>query len=144
MTNSLLRKMVGRATLFRFPSQNAILLSRRLTTFTTTYQWIFDPKIPSSEEARRALALYRDGRNAEQNFMVSYAVLNFFRIIEIRNHARGDAKDWFRDNFAKLRYEPRYADAFNRFAEICANEKPTNTYTSLPGCCLSCGQGFKI
>ena len=97
---------------------------KRDLAFATTYQWIFDRKIPSSEEARRALALYRDGRNAEQNFMVSYAVLNFFRIIEIRNHARGEAKNWFRDNFASLRREPRYADAFRRFAEICANEQP--------------------
>jgi len=97
---------------------------KRDLAFTTTYQWIFDRKIPSSEEARRALALYRDGRNAEQNFMVSYAVLNFFRIIEIRNHSRGAVKKWFRDNFAIVRNETRYRDAFSRFAEICADEQP--------------------
>lgn len=97
---------------------------KRDLAFTTTYQWIFDRQIPSFEEARRALALYREGRNAEQNFMVSYAVLNFFKIIEIRNHSRGEVKNWFRDNFAVLRRAPPYADAFKRFAEICASEQP--------------------
>src|SRR5215469_130905 len=75
---------------------------KRDLAFTTTYHWIFDRQFPSSEEARRALALYRVGRNAEQNFMVSYAVLNFYRIIEIRNN-RGEAKNWFRDKFRVLR-----------------------------------------
>jgi hypothetical protein len=97
---------------------------KRDLAFTTASQWILDRQIPSSEEARRALALYREGRNAEQNFMVSYAVLNFFKIIEIKNHSRGDVKNWFRDNFAILRREALYADAFSRFAEICADEQP--------------------
>jgi len=39
--------------------------------FTTAYTWIFDRKIPEDAEARRALALYREARNAEQNYMVS-------------------------------------------------------------------------
>jgi hypothetical protein len=118
MTNALLHKVVGRATPVPIP------VPKRDLAFTTASQWILDRQIPSSEEARRALALYREGRNAEQNFMVSYAVLNFFKIIEIRNHSRGDVKNWFRDNFAILRREPFYADAFSGFAEICSNEQP--------------------
>jgi hypothetical protein len=31
-------------------------------------------------DARRALALYREARNAEQNYLVSYAVLNYYKI----------------------------------------------------------------
>jgi hypothetical protein len=90
---------------------------KRDLAFTTTYQWIFDRQIPSSEEARRALALYRDGRNAEQNFMISHAVLNFYRIIEIRNN-RGEAKNWFRENFKFCGTSPTtsmLSDAFPRF-----------------------------
>lgn len=56
--------------------------------------------------------------------MVSYAVLNFFRIIEIKHPGKGPAKNWFRDNFAILRNEPCYSDALRRFSEICANEQP--------------------
>jgi hypothetical protein len=41
-----------------------------------------------------------------------------------RNSVRDEAKKWFRDKFASVRREPRYADAFRRFAEICANEQP--------------------
>ena len=97
---------------------------KRDLAFMTTYQWIFDRQIPLSEEARRALALYRDGRNAEQNFMVSYAVLNFFKIIEIRYHERGKVKNWFRENFTILHVDPIYGDIFSRFSESCAKERP--------------------
>jgi hypothetical protein len=61
-----------------------VAVLRRNLAFTTAHDWIFDRKIPASEEVRRALALYREARNAQQNFMVSYAVLNFFKVIEVR------------------------------------------------------------
>jgi hypothetical protein len=76
---------------------------KRDLAFTTAYQWIFDRKIPMSGEAQRALALFREARNAQQNYMVSYAVLNFFRIIEIRHPARNEVKNWFRDKLNELR-----------------------------------------
>jgi hypothetical protein len=56
---------------------------KRDLAFATTYQWVFNRSIPESEDARRALALYREGRNAEQNFMISYAVLSYFKVLEI-------------------------------------------------------------
>jgi hypothetical protein len=64
--------------------------------------WIFDRKIPTDESARRALALYREARNAQQNFMVSYAVLNFYKIVEIGQKGRGDVKNWFRSKGLSL------------------------------------------
>jgi hypothetical protein len=85
-------------------------------------RWIFDRQIPSSEEARRALALYRDGRNAEQN----YAVLNFFKIIGIKyqNLGTGAVKNWFRDHFEILKQDPRYRGSFDAFVAICSGERP--------------------
>jgi hypothetical protein len=52
--------------------------------FTTAYDWIFDRKAPASPEARKALALYREARNAEQNYFISYAVLSYYKIIELK------------------------------------------------------------
>ncbi len=75
-------------------------VSRRDLAFTTALHWIFDRKIPKTDEARRALALYREARNAEQNFLVSYAVLSYFKIIEIVHANEGEATAWLKQNFA--------------------------------------------
>ena len=73
---------------------------RRDLAFKTATHWVFDRKIPDTEEARRALALYREARNAEQNFLVSYAVLSYFKIIEIVHSNEGEATAWLEQNFA--------------------------------------------
>jgi hypothetical protein len=73
---------------------------RRNLAFTTATHWIFDRKIPETDEARRALALYREARNAEQNFLVSYAVLSYYKIIEIVHSNEGEAIAWLKQNFA--------------------------------------------
>jgi len=52
-------------------------------------QRIFDRHVPATDEQRRALAHYREGRNAEEVSLVSYAVLSYFKIIELR-HKRGE------------------------------------------------------
>jgi hypothetical protein len=67
---------------------------RRNLAFTTTHDWLFDRKIPSDNDARRALALYREARNAEQNYLVSYGVLNYYKIIEIRHPDGPKARAW--------------------------------------------------
>ena len=55
--------------------------------------------------ARKALALYREGRNAEQNYFISYAVLSYYKIIELKF---GDFEDkkvkrWIASNYAALK-----------------------------------------
>jgi hypothetical protein len=71
--------------------------------FRTTPTYIFDRKMPSTPEARRSLALYREALNAEHNALISYAVLNYYKIIELTQRDRGATKNWFRDNFAHAR-----------------------------------------
>jgi hypothetical protein len=100
-----------------------VAVPRRNLAFTTAQHWVFDRKIPSSEEEKRALALYREARNAQQNFMVSYAVLNFFKVIEIKHHARGEVKNWFRDHYALLKQEQNHKGIFDQFEKICGREK---------------------
>lgn len=58
---------------------------RRNLAFATTHHWIFDRRIPADPDTRRALALYREARNAEQNYLVSYAVLSYYKIVELKH-----------------------------------------------------------
>jgi hypothetical protein len=99
-------------------------VSKRNLAFTTAYDYIFDRKIPESEEARRALALYREARNAEQNEFVSYAVLNYYKLIEIRNHGKEAVRKWFRTNFEALSVDAKDDDEIRSFLALCGQEQP--------------------
>ena len=56
--------------------------------------------------------------------MISYAVLNFFKIIEIKNKDAKRVKQWLCEHIEALRRDTRYRDSFDTFFEACANEKP--------------------
>jgi hypothetical protein len=99
-----------------------VAVPRRNLAFTTAHHWFFDRRIPASEAERRAIALYREARNAQQNFMVSYAVLNFYKVIEIGYHGKEKVRNWFRDKYELLKNQPVHADIFTRFAKICGRE----------------------
>ncbi|KRR29116.1 hypothetical protein CQ13_18425 [Bradyrhizobium retamae] len=99
-------------------------VTKRDLAFTTAHEYIFDRKIPGSEEARRALALFREARNAQQNGFVSYAVLNYYKIIEIRNPGKEAARKWFLANFEALRATSRNNVDISRFLALCGNEPP--------------------
>lgn len=101
-----------------------VAVRRRNLAFATTDHWAFYRKIPETDEARRALALFREARNAQQNYLVSYAVLNFYKIVEIRHPGKNGPKVWFRSSFEALKGSPLYSGSFARFLEICGNEKP--------------------
>ncbi|MBR0773313.1 hypothetical protein JQ625_00575 [Bradyrhizobium diazoefficiens] len=92
--------------------------------FTTAHEYIFDRKIPNSEEARRALALFREARNAQENGFVSYSVLNYYKIIEIRNHGKEATRKWFLTNFGVLQASSKGDDDISRFLALCGNEPP--------------------
>lgn len=99
-------------------------VSKRDLAFTTAHDYIFDRKIPDSEEARRGLALYREARNAQQNGFISYAVLNYYKIIEIRNHGKEPVRRWFRTHFETLRADTKKDDDIERFLALCGKEPP--------------------
>jgi hypothetical protein len=101
-----------------------VAVPTRNLAFTTAYDWMFDRTTPATESARRALALYREARNAQQNFMVSYAVLNFFKVIEVGYPKSNEVIKWFRDKYKILSQEPRYSEIFVRFAKICGSKTP--------------------
>lgn len=104
------------------PVPNGVPL--RSLGFATSYHWIFDRKISEQSHVRRALALYREARNAQQNFMVSYAVLNYYKIIELKYEGKGAVRNWFRDKFELVKEEQVSGESFDRFAALCMTERP--------------------
>lgn len=93
-------------------------VSKRNLAFMTAANYIFDRKIPESEEARRALALFREARNAQENGFISYAVLNYYKIIEIRNLGKERVRKWFKTNFEALRAMASKNDDIDRFVTL--------------------------
>jgi hypothetical protein len=100
-----------------------VAVRRRDLAFVTTHHWIFDRRIPISAEAKRALALYREARNAQQNSVVSYAVLNYYKVVELRYH-KSAAQNWFRDNSDAVSQTGDSADIVDRFSKLCGRERP--------------------
>ncbi|MCC6598095.1 MAG: hypothetical protein IT559_04845 [Alphaproteobacteria bacterium] len=98
---------------------------KRDLAFSTAHHWIFDRNLPN-DDGRKALAIYREGRNSEQNYLISFAVLSYYKIIEIRYRGRSETRTWFRDSYAaiKNKIDP---DIIKRF-ENYRGEKPVENY----------------
>ena len=94
--------------------------------FTTAYNWLFDRKIPASPEARKALALYREGRNAEQKNFISYAVLSYYKIVELKFGDLEDSKvrDWIAANYSALKADKTLAREIADFEKELGSEEP--------------------
>ena len=73
---------------------------------------------------RRALALYREALNAEHNVLVSYAVLNYYKIIELTQRDRDATKNWFRDNFSHARRFERLKQSLDDFDKLRGTIEP--------------------
>jgi len=101
-----------------------VAVPRRNLAFATSTGWLFDRQIPSSDETRRALALYREGRNAEETALVSYAVLSYFKIIEIRYPDGPRAKRWIAKRLAVLGASPHDDPRLMQFFKDCGSEAP--------------------
>jgi hypothetical protein len=94
----------------------------------TAYNWFFDRKIPRSAEARKALALYREGRNAEQNYFIGYAILSYYKIIELNfgDFEGPKVRDWIAANYPALKADNTLAREVTDFEKERGNEEPQN------------------
>tara|TARA_R110000824_G_scaffold203170_1_gene387537 strand:+ start:478 stop:1923 length:1446 start_codon:yes stop_codon:yes gene_type:complete len=110
----------------RFPTA----MGKRDLAFATAYQWPFGRQMPESKDAQIALALYRQGRNAEQNYLVAYAVLSYVKVIEIRHGKsgrrgeKGEAEKWFEANYGPFKDSNNLTPEIKRFEEACGEEEP--------------------
>lgn len=91
--------------------------------FSTAYQWAFDRNIPESHEAQRALAIYREARNAHQNHIIPYAVLSYYKIIELKYKKTEHAKSWIKEKFQKIRKNQNLTDSLSQFESECSQKK---------------------
>jgi Methylamine utilization protein MauJ len=103
-------------------------VSKRDLAFATAYQWIFDRKKPDDLDVRKAIAIYREGRNAEQNFLVSFAVLSYYKILEIRH--KDTELQWFKDNYPLVKNNLDN-HIIKKFEEHCGNKKVEKYLTVL-------------
>lgn len=101
-----------------------VAVPKRDLAFTTASYWVFNRDIPVSEEVRRALGLYREARNAELNFMISYAVLNYYKIIEIRHQGWLASTKWVADNLPPILNDPHDQAGITTFLAACGTENP--------------------
>lgn len=108
-----------------------VAVPKKNLAFTMASNYIFDRKIPSSEKAQRALALYREAINARFGGMISFAVLNFYKIIELKYPGK-TPKKWFRDNFGFLEAAKNVpADSLKEFNKLRGSTSPEEyLYTS--------------
>lgn len=97
---------------------------KRDLAFTTTYQWLFDRKLPTLDKVLKALAYYREARNAEHNFMVSYAVLNYYKIIEIQHPGQPDSTQWVSQNLPAILNDSHNQHGIQTFVAACGQEAP--------------------
>ncbi|MEO8341261.1 MAG: methylamine utilization protein MauJ [Nitrospirota bacterium] len=105
-----------------------VAVPKRNLAFATTHHWCFDRKKPDDTDTRKAIAIYREGRNAEQNFLVGFAVLSYYKIIEIR-HKKLKEK-WFRDNYQAVK-DKLVKEIRVKFEEHCGDKKVEKYLTVL-------------
>lgn len=103
-----------------------VAVPRRNLAFATAHHWVFDRRISASDHARRALALYREGRNAEESGLVSYSVLSYFKIIEIRYPDGARARQWIAENFSAVWNADQGRDDLKQFMTACGDENPAD------------------
>ncbi len=101
-----------------------VAVRKRDLAFTTATHWTFDRKIPRSPEARKALAIYREARNAQQNYLISYAVLSYCKIVELRHKGKSEARTWFGKNYEALKQGTNLSREIGSFEKACGTEKP--------------------
>lgn len=99
---------------------------KRNLAFATATGWPTRWTNPDSEDARIALALYREGRNSEEASLISYAVLSYFKIIEIRHPRAPDVKQWISKNFDFIKQQSESDFVMTRFLDACGGVSPAD------------------
>ncbi len=99
-----------------------VAVPKRNLAFTTTQHWIFNRRSPTSSAARKAISIYREGRNAEQNHLISYAVLAYYKIIEINYSRAVKVKLWLRENYKILKQDRLLAERIKAFETARGNK----------------------
>jgi len=89
--------------------------------------WVFNKKLPECNKQQIALSLYRQGRNAEKSSLNSYAILSYYKIIEIKydNHYKDESgkknnktmQKFFREKYKIIKENYQYKYYFEKFED---------------------------
>jgi Methylamine utilization protein MauJ len=110
-----------------------VAVPRRELAAMVSPHWWFDEITLTHPDAERALALYREGRNAQYSYLVSYAVLSFYKIIEIaKGKQKGAARDWIKAAYLQVREERQKDESFDRFETLVADWNAPNPKAKSP------------
>jgi hypothetical protein len=63
--------------------------------------WIFARSRVKDIKLRKALALYREGRIAQQNYLVLFSVLSFYKVFETKL-SKSDIKKWINEHYLEI------------------------------------------
>ena len=99
-------------------------MAKRSLAFATAHVWPFQRSIPPSDDACRALALYRDGLNSEAAELAGYAVLSYYKIIEIKHPEGPQTKEWIAANFKAATKAASSDGQMKHFAAACGDSSP--------------------
>ncbi len=76
---------------------------------------------------RRALALYREALNAQYGELVAYAVLGYYKIIELK-YKQSTCKAWIRDKFSVVENERHMEELIRRLDAVCGGPSKRHEY----------------
>ncbi|MDP2739889.1 MAG: hypothetical protein Q8O82_14610 [Pseudorhodobacter sp.] len=75
-------------------------VSKRDLAFATAHYWAFRRSIPEDEKLLRSLAYYREGLNAGEAGLATFAVLSFFKVFEVKYSTGSDVMQWVEKVFS--------------------------------------------
>lgn len=101
-----------------------VAVSKPDAGFSIADPWLFERRIPPSKAARQALAIYREARNAQVSYSAPYAVLCYYKLIELKFKGTADTKKWFRANLEAIRKNKNLPEELARFDTIRGAESP--------------------
>jgi hypothetical protein len=103
-----------------------VAVPRRKLGSSSARLWFIKHAYPASNNAKLALALYREGLNAEESSLSGYAVLSYFKIVEIQYPTGPEQKKWIGENFESIETRWRSDPQMKHFMEGCGTEAPTD------------------
>ncbi|MEK9970044.1 MAG: methylamine utilization protein MauJ, partial [Ferrovibrio sp.] len=107
-----------------YGSPAPIAMGKTELAFATAYHWVFNRTLPVSKEAQLALAIFREALNAHANNLVSYAVLSYYKVIEIKYRNSYAQKKWFKENFQTVRSSKILEEEVSAFLKLCGAISP--------------------
>ena len=101
-----------------------VAVSKPQPMFATAEPWLPPRRSPGEDRANRALAHYRAGRNADHAELVTYAVLSFYKVLEVRFRKSDQISTWIAKVLPDIRASRTDDELWSRFDKERGAESP--------------------